>query len=160
MRRVALAGFGTVGRSVARVLQQSPRHGALATVLTRRAPERRAEWVGGDVRWTESIDEALDDADVFVELIGGLDPAEAWIRAALGRRVSVVTANKQVIAHTGPALLALAAAHGCQLRFEGVGRRRRAGHSGHRERAGRRRDDPGGRHPQRHLQLHPDAHGA
>lgn len=119
MIRVALAGFGTVGRSVARLLQQSPRDAALTTVLTRRAPERRAEWVGGDVRWTESIDEALDAADVFVELIGGLEPAEAWIRAALERRIPVVTANKQVIARSGPALLALAAARGCQLRFEG-----------------------------------------
>jgi homoserine dehydrogenase len=56
---------------------------------------------------------------VFVELIGGLDPAERWIRAALERGISVVTANKQVIAHSGPELLALAAARGCQLRFEG-----------------------------------------
>ena len=119
MIRVALAGFGTVGRSVARLLQQSPRDAALATVLTRRAPERREEWAGDGVRWTESIDDALDGADVFVELIGGLEPAEAWISAALERGIPVVTANKQVIARSGPALLALAAARGCQLRFEG-----------------------------------------
>lgn len=116
---VALAGFGTVGRSVARLLQQSPSDAALTAVLTRRAAERRAEWAGADVRWTESIDEALNDADVFVELIGGLDPAERWIRASLERGIPVVTANKQVIAQSGPALLALAAERGCQLRFEG-----------------------------------------
>ena len=117
--RVALAGFGTVGRSVVKLLQQSPRDATLTAVLTRRAPDRRADWAGGAVRWTESIEEALGEADVFVELIGGLDPAEAWIRAALQRGISVVTANQQVIARSGPALLALAAEHGCQLRFEG-----------------------------------------
>jgi len=116
---VALAGFGTVGRSVVRLLQQAPQDATLVTVLTRRAPDRRAEWAGEHVRWTESLDEALAGADVFVELIGGLDPAECWIRTALDRGISTVTANKQVIAHHGPALLALAAQRGCQLRFEG-----------------------------------------
>jgi homoserine dehydrogenase len=105
---------------VARLLQQSPSDASLVSVLTRRAASRRAAWAGGDVRWTESLDEAFEQgADVFVELIGGLDPAERWIRAALERGISVVTANKQVIAHYGPELLALAAARGCQLRFEG-----------------------------------------
>jgi homoserine dehydrogenase len=118
--RVALAGLGTVGSSVARLLQQSPADAGLASVLTRRAQDRRAAWAGDEVTWTESIDEALDaGTDVFVELIGGLDPAERWIRAALERGISVVTANKQVIAHHGPELLALAASRGCQLRFEG-----------------------------------------
>lgn len=117
--RVALAGFGTVGQSVARLLQQAQRDASLVAVLTRRAADRRTDWAGADVRWTESLEEALADADVFVELIGGLDPAERWIRAALERGISVVTANKQVIAHHGPALLARAAECGCQLRFEG-----------------------------------------
>jgi homoserine dehydrogenase len=117
--RVALAGFGTVGQSVVRLLQQAPHDASLVTVLTRRAMDRRADWAGGDVRWTESIEEALTGVDVFVELIGGLDPAESWIRAALDRGIPVVTANKQVIAQHGPALLALAAGRGCQLRFEG-----------------------------------------
>ena len=76
-------------------------------------------WLDDRVQWTDSIDEALEhDADVFVELIGGLDPAEHWIRRALERGISVVTANKQVIAHAGPALMETAASSRCQLRFE------------------------------------------
>jgi homoserine dehydrogenase len=118
--RVALAGFGTVGQSVARLLQGAARDEVqLAGVLNRRVAAKRASWIHENVVWTESIDELLDlDVDVFVELIGGRDPAERWIRNAIERRVSVVTANKQVIAHDGPALMAEAAAHGCQLRFE------------------------------------------
>ena len=119
MIRVALAGFGTVGRSVVKLLQQSPQDVSLAAVLTRRAADRRASWAGDHVRWTESIEEGLAHADVFVELIGGLDPAERWIRTALERGIPVVTANKQVIARHGPELLALAAGRDCQLRFEG-----------------------------------------
>jgi homoserine dehydrogenase len=118
--RVALAGFGTVGQSVARLLQQAPADVELVAVLNRNVAAKRVDWLDGRVRWTESIDELLDgDVDVFVELIGGLDPAEAWIKRALERGISVVTANKQAIAHEGPALRALATARGCQLRFEG-----------------------------------------
>jgi homoserine dehydrogenase len=119
--RVALAGFGTVGRSVATLLSQTGDEASLVTVLDRRAAIKRNEWLDDRVRWTDSLDEALDaGADVFVELIGGLDPAERWIRAALERGMPVVTANKQVIAHAGPALFELAASRGCQLRFEGA----------------------------------------
>jgi homoserine dehydrogenase len=118
--RVALAGFGTVGQSVARLLQEAPADVDLVAVLNRRVAAKRVDWLDGRVRWTESIDELLDaDVDVFVELIGGRDPAETWMRLALDRGISVVTANKQVIAHEGPSLRALAAARGCQLRFEG-----------------------------------------
>ena len=117
--RVVLAGFGTVGRSVATVLAGLTDEVELVAVLDRRAAIKRAGWLDDRVHWTDSLDEALDrDADVFVELIGGLDPAEHWIRRALERGISVVTANKQVIAHAGPALMALAASRGCQLRFE------------------------------------------
>ena len=117
---MALAGFGTVGQSVARLLQQTPEDVELVAILNRRVAAKRVDWLDAGVRWTESIDELLEaDVDVFVELIGGRDPAETWMRRALDRGISVVTANKQVIAHEGPALRALAAARGCQLRFEG-----------------------------------------
>ena len=119
--RVVLAGFGTVGRSVATLLAQSNDEASLVAVIDRRAAIKSAGWLDERVLWTESLDEALDaGADVFVELIGGLDPAEDWSGAALERGIPVGTANKQVIAQTGPALLELAASRGCQLRFEGA----------------------------------------
>ena len=118
--RIAIAGFGTVGRSVARLLQElAPPELQLAVIVNRSVDRKRVDWIDPSVRWTEHIDDALgDDVDVLVELIGGRSPAEDWIRRALRAGKSVVTANKQVIAHAGPELLKEAARSGRQVRFE------------------------------------------
>ena len=118
--RVAIAGFGTVGRSVARLLQElAPPELQLTVIVNRDVSRKRVDWVGPAVRWTENIDDALgDDVDILVELIGGRTPAEDWIRRALRAGISVVTANKQVIAHAGPDLLGEAARSSRHLRFE------------------------------------------
>ncbi len=117
--RVALAGFGTVGRSVARLLQDAVGEVELVAILNRDVDRKRVDWVDGAVRWTDSIDEVLDaDIDVLIELIGGRSPAAEWIRRALSRGISVVTANKQVIAHDGASLLEVATRNNCHLRFE------------------------------------------
>ena len=119
---VAIAGFGTVGRAVARLLCEG-RHPALrlAAVCTRRpdAGRREAPWATPDLLWTGDIDALLADrADVVVELIGGVEPARTWIAAALRAGQAVVTANKQVIAEHGPELVSLARICGSPLRFE------------------------------------------
>src|SRR5438093_11706901 len=119
--RIALLGFGTVGSAVARRLTEpsATHHLQLTHIFDRRAVEKRAKQPFLDVVWTECVDDVLQsDADVVVEAIGGVDPAAEWIRAALAAGKSVVTANKQVVAHHGPALLALAERQGRQLRFE------------------------------------------
>jgi homoserine dehydrogenase len=118
--RVAIAGFGTVGRSVARlVLELAPTELELAVIVNRDVGRKRVDWLGPSVRWSDNIDDAFgDDIDVVVELIGGREPAEEWMRRALRAGKSVVTANKQVIAHAGPALLDEASRAGCHLRFE------------------------------------------
>jgi len=118
--RVAIAGFGTVGRSVARLLQELAHPELrLTTILNRGIERKRVDWIDPSVRWTESIDDALAaEVDVFVELIGGRSPAERWIHKALQAGKSVVTANKQVIAHRGPELLAEASQLGRHLRYE------------------------------------------
>lgn len=115
---IALLGFGTVGSAVARRLAAGALPGLRLThVLDRRADEKRHAIPGPF--WTSCFDEVLaSDADIVVEAIGGLEPAADWIRAALAAGKSVVTANKQVIAHHGVALLAFAARQGRQLRFE------------------------------------------
>ena len=118
--RVAIAGFGTVGRAVARLLQElAPPELQLSAIVNRSVHRKRVDWVHPSVRWTDDVADVLGgDVDIFVELIGGRSPAEDWIRRALGAGKSVVTANKQVIAHAGPELLDEAARLGRHLRFE------------------------------------------
>ena len=117
---VGIAGFGTVGRAVARILVDGPRTGVRLTHVCNRGVDRkRVDWAGPDVVWTDSFQTLVDSpVDVIVELIGGQDPARSWIERALAAGKSVVTANKQVIAHAGPALLREAGRRGRHLLFE------------------------------------------
>jgi len=117
--RVALIGFGTVGRSVAKILCEGSHETLhLTHVCNRNVARKKQDWVPSDVVWTEDIDSVLQsDADIIIELIGGLSPAEQIVRRALESGKSVVTANKQLIARCGPELLEVAARHGSHLEF-------------------------------------------
>jgi homoserine dehydrogenase len=119
--KVAIVGFGTVGSSVARILTQHPPEGLCLSYIFNRNFERKrksADWVPPTVEWTNNIDDILSsDADIFVELIGGLEPAGAWIRRAVESGKSVVTANKQIIARYGPELVAQAHSRGGHVAF-------------------------------------------
>jgi len=117
--RIALIGFGTVGRSVVKILCENG-HGPLRLthICNRNIERKKQSWVPSDVIWTDEVESVLKaDIDIVVELIGGLNPAERIVREALQSGKSVVTANKQLIARHGPDLLQLAGTHGCQLEF-------------------------------------------
>ena len=120
VRRVGIAGFGTVGRAVARILTSGLHPGLRLThVYNRNIAAKRVDWVGPEVVWTESFDDlAAGQVDVVVELVGGVSPARDWIERTLAGGTSVVTANKQLIAHAGPALVRQAHAAGVHLLFE------------------------------------------
>jgi homoserine dehydrogenase len=118
--RIALVGFGTVGSALARLLQaRSAEHRLKVThVCNRDIARKRVDWLGSDVVWTESIGHVLgSNADVVVELMGGLQPAYDLVRRALESGKSVVTANKQLIAHCGVELQRLAKDNGQYLGF-------------------------------------------
>jgi homoserine dehydrogenase len=117
--RIAIFGFGTVGSSVARILAESRPDGLELTHVFNRGVERkRVDWAGSDVTWSEDAAAVLaSDADVIVELAGGLDPAGGWVRSALEAGKSVVTANKKLIAFHGVELERLAAARGGHLKY-------------------------------------------
>ncbi len=116
---VALLGFGTVGSSVARILcERSNTHLRLTHVLNRNVARKKVDWLPSSVQWTENIDDVLSsNVDIVVEVMGGLQPTEDWIRRALASGKSVVTANKQLIAHCGPELIGLARQMKRQIEF-------------------------------------------
>ncbi|HVJ07707.1 MAG TPA: homoserine dehydrogenase [Acidisarcina sp.] len=117
--KIAILGFGTVGASVAKILcELKPKGLELTHIFNRGVARKRVPWVPHSVQWTEDFQDVLaSGADVVVELAGGLDPAGEWVRKALTAGKSVVTANKQLIAHHGVALEKLASARGCHLLY-------------------------------------------
>ena len=117
--RIALFGFGTVGSSVARILVESkPPELELTHIFNRGVARKRVDWAPSGVTWSEDANVVLSsDADVIVELAGGLDPAGDWVRKALEAGKSVVTANKKLIAFHGVDLERLAAAKGGHIKY-------------------------------------------
>lgn len=126
--RVGIAGLGTVGASVARVLadkaveleRQCGRKIVVTAVCARDRNRDRgidlagAKWFDDPVELAKS-----DDIDVFVELIGGEEgPARACVEAALHSNHHVVTANKALLARHGLELAEIAEKNGVLLNYE------------------------------------------
>lgn len=126
--RIAIAGLGTVGVGVMKLLSE---HGDLlagrcgrglrvVAVSARDKKRERGIDLGG-YRWVDNASElAVDpEIDVVVELIGGSDGvARAVVERALAARKSVVTANKALLAHHGMPLARSAEEAGVALAFE------------------------------------------
>jgi homoserine dehydrogenase len=121
--KIGLLGFGTVGSAFAEVLAASGADAAITHVFNRNVARKkshpRATFVPANAKWSENVEDVLTakDVDVVVELMGGLDPVEGWLRTALSAGKHVVTANKQLIAYRGAELMALAASKGVQLLY-------------------------------------------
>jgi homoserine dehydrogenase len=126
--RVGIAGLGTVGAEVVRVIESqsgvlSARCGRslrVVAVTARSKAKKRGLDLGGIAWAKDALALAADPAiDCFVELIGGAgDPALSAIETALKSGKSVVTANKALIAKHGFRLAKLAETHGVALNFE------------------------------------------
>ncbi len=126
--KVGLAGLGTVGAAVVRLIAHqrdalAARCGRPIEVVAVTARSRAKER-GIDLKHLRWVDDPLALAkdpgiDVLVELIGGDgDPAKSAVEAALAAGKSVVTANKALLARHGVALAALAERHHAALNFE------------------------------------------
>ena len=126
--RIALAGLGTVGAGVIRLLDAnreliSRRAGRPIEVVAVSARDRsKNRGIDlGRFRWDDDMDDMAshDDVDAVVELIGGADgPALTLARNALKSGKPFVTANKAMIAHHGLALAKAAEEKGVALKYE------------------------------------------
>ena len=125
--RIAVAGLGTVGSGVVRVLaerahdlgRRAGRDIMLSQVCALDPNKKRAHGLA-ELRWARSaLDLAQSDADVVVELIGGDNGiALDLIFAALNAGKHVVTANKSLLARHGADLADVAEKKGVALKFE------------------------------------------
>ncbi|MGA7834131.1 MAG: homoserine dehydrogenase [Acidimicrobiales bacterium] len=125
--RVGVIGGGFVGAALVALLRDPSRHVALVDAAT--APLELVGVAVRDVSKTRSsIDPALittdvealiaSDLDILVEVAGGVEPARSYIESALKRGISVVTANKALMAESGTQLAQLAHEHGADLFYE------------------------------------------
>jgi homoserine dehydrogenase len=126
--RLGLAGLGTVGTGVVRIVQQhrdliAARAGRPVEIAAVTARDRaRPRDVDTSAYAWESDPVTLarrPDIDVFVEVMGGHGgAAKAATEAAIAAGRDVVTANKALLAHHGQALALAAEAKGAVIRFE------------------------------------------
>ncbi|WP_312361893.1 homoserine dehydrogenase [Ensifer sp.] len=126
--KIGIAGLGTVGASLVRILQE--RHEMLATTcgraieITAVTARDRTKDRGVDLSGASWFDDAVSlaanaDIDVFIELMGGAgDPSYSAVKTALGRGIHVVTANKALLAAHGIELAAVAEEKGALLNYE------------------------------------------
>ena len=126
--KIGIAGLGTVGAALVRILQQRRNElavscGRTIDVVAVSARDRMRDrgidvsamtWFDNPVAMAETA-----DIDVFVELMGGATGAAAdAVEAALKRGLHVVTANKALLARDGVNLAALAEEKGVLLNYE------------------------------------------
>ena len=126
--RVALAGLGTVGGGVIKLLDANRalierRAGRPIEIVAVSARDRSRDR-GVDLSRFTWVDDATtlaaaDNVDVVVELVGGSDgPALTLARDTLKAGKAFVTANKAMIAHHGLELAALAEERSVALKYE------------------------------------------
>lgn len=114
--KVALLGFGTVGKGVYDILKHEFKDVYVKHVLVKHQDKHQ------DIKalLADTIDEIVNDQDidVVIEMIGGMDEAYQYVKAALLHHKHVITANKALISAYYRELTELAEKQGVKLMFE------------------------------------------
>ena len=126
--RLGLAGLGTVGIGVVKIVQthadllalRAGRPVVITAVSARDKSKNRDADLSSYAWETDPVALATrDDIDVFIEVMGGSEgPAKHATEAAIAAGKDVVTANKALLAHHGQALAIAAETNGRVIRFE------------------------------------------
>src|SRR5260370_38616432 len=128
--RLGLLGCGTVGGGVGQLLRAKGEYisqsvGAsleVASVLVRDGSNDRVPELDRGLLTTDP-EAVLGDPtiDVFIEVMGGVNPSRAYVERALDTKRSVGTANKMPLAKHGPPPVTPAIANDVDLPFQGSG---------------------------------------
>ena len=125
--KVGMIGFGTIGAGVAKILADngeiiSKRLGARVELVKVAdldvTTDRGVELAAGVL--TTSADEVINHSEIniFIELIGGYDPAKKFLLQAIDQGKHVVTANKALLAKYGDEIFLAVAEKGLSIGFE------------------------------------------
>lgn len=124
MVNIAVLGYGTVGSGVVEVIRTNSAivdKNAGQPIRVKYVLDLR-EFPGDPVMeiLVHDYEIILNDPEVEViaEVMGGVEPAYTFVKAALEKGKSVCTSNKELVAKHGPELLQIAATHGRNFLFE------------------------------------------
>ncbi len=124
MVNIAILGFGTVGSGVYEILRKNP-----SSIATKAGDEIDIKYIL-DIRdfddhpehhlFTKNYDDILNDdsVSIIVEVMGGLEPAYTFTKAALLQGKSVITSNKELVATHGTELIEIAKQNKTNYFFE------------------------------------------
>jgi homoserine dehydrogenase len=125
---IGFLGFGTVGGGAARILTEHHQEISsrcnipikIKAICSRNIDKKDTAWLDPSVARARDAKILIEDPeiDIIVEAIGGLEPAQTYIKQAFDRGKSVVTANKLLLAATGDELPKAATAAGVNLGIE------------------------------------------
>lgn len=125
--RIAIAGLGTVGTGVVKIIQNnaellSQRSGRTIEIVNimARDPSKDRGIDTSSYSWSDNAEDLLaDDIDCLVELIGGHEGiAKECVKAAIDKGIHVVTANKALLAHHGYDLAVAAEGNNVEIKYE------------------------------------------
>ncbi|MCR6095199.1 homoserine dehydrogenase [Salipaludibacillus agaradhaerens] len=126
VKKIGIIGFGTVGSGVYETLvtkREKITHliGSdleIPVILVKDAARKRH--VANDTKVTDRFEEviALADLDVVIEVSPDAETGYPYVHALLSKGITVITANKELVAKHGETLLPLADANNCRLYYE------------------------------------------
>ncbi|NGQ93787.1 homoserine dehydrogenase [Brevibacillus sp. SYP-B805] len=124
--RVGLLGLGVVGCGVLKTIRSQAdklaerlgKRVEIVKILVRDPAKERPVTVENSLLTTRFEDVLEAGADVIVEVMGGVEPAGAYVRRAIAHGCHVVTANKELLAKHGCELIRLANQHRVHLAYE------------------------------------------
>ncbi|KPB04002.1 homoserine dehydrogenase [Bacillus sp. CHD6a] len=124
---IAILGFGTVGKGVhhsikshqtrlEEVLGKSVRVVGILVKNMEKHEQSREDGVLLTTNYEELLE--IEKLDVIVDAIVGCEPGRTYLTQAIEKGIHVVTANKEMFAHHGEELLALAKKNNVTVGFE------------------------------------------
>ena len=125
--KIGLFGYGVVGTGVGKlihtnreIIEQRANAKILIKSVVIKNLSKKREYIEPSTIITDDPLVILDDPDIdiIVEMMGGIEPAKSYILKAIEKGKNVVTANKELMANYGKAILEAADTRGVDIFFE------------------------------------------
>jgi len=116
-KSIVMMGCGIVGGGVLRRVQALDNRFEMKKIMVRNVEKYIAQGINPELL-TDNFDDLIaQEADIFIDVSGPIQPALDYSRQMLSRGVHVVSANKQAIAEGGQALIDFAKDNKAALQF-------------------------------------------